>query len=121
MVSPSGQTVMFSAQPAVGGAPVSSSGTVNAQGVAAATVSIPPGAYTVGLTFAGDQYYEPSSASTQTLYVYQPTQFVIWGGNPPIPIGQPANVTIGQDYLFWGAHWAKQVQGGDFQANSSFS
>ncbi len=46
--------------------------------------------------------------------------FVIWGGNPTIPAGQPANVTIGQDYPFWGAQWAKQVLGGNWTANPSF-
>lgn len=66
---------------------------------------------------AGDAYYLPSNATSQTLYVYQPTKFVIWGGNS-------SNLTdaikAGQDYMFWGAQWTKQVTAGDFSANSSF-
>ncbi|MGD0309225.1 MAG: kelch repeat-containing protein [Acidobacteriota bacterium] len=69
--------------------------------------------------------YRGNSAGTATsscgaLLVYQESQFVIWGGNPPIPSGQTANVTIGQDYNFWGAQWWKQVLGGDWTANASF-
>lgn len=29
-------------------------------------------------------------------------------------------VKIGQDYMFWGVQWSKQVTAGDFQANASF-
>ena len=45
---------------------------------------------------------------------------MIWGGNPPIPTAQPANVTVGQDYNFWGAQWSKQVLGGNWTDNASF-
>lgn len=109
-----GRTVTF----AVGGS--SATGTTDSGGTASATLPLSPGKYALSASFAGDGYYQAANASAQTLYVYQPTQFVIWGGNPPIPSGQPANVAIGQDYTFWGAQWAKQVQGGDFQGNSSF-
>jgi len=71
-------------------------------------------------SFAGDGFYKSATAATQTLSVYQPSTFVIWGGNLPIPAGQPANVTVGRDYTFWGAQWAKQVQSGSFQANATF-
>jgi uncharacterized repeat protein (TIGR01451 family) len=69
--------------------------------------------------------YRGNTAGTVTsscgaLLVYQESQFVIWGGNPPIPSGQPANVTTGQDYNFWGAQWWKQVVGGDYTSNASF-
>jgi len=67
----------------------------------------------------GDTYYRPSSAS-QTLYVYQPTQFVIWGGNPPIPPGQRANLVTGNSYEFWGADWSQQVLGGSYTAGGNF-
>jgi hypothetical protein len=60
------------------------------------------------------------ASSCGALVTYQESQFVIWGGNPVIPPGQPANVTIGQDYVFWGAQWWKQVLGGDWTANASF-
>jgi hypothetical protein len=60
------------------------------------------------------------AASCGAILTYQESQFVIWGGNPVIPAGQPANVTIGQDYVFWGAQWWKQVLGGNWAANASF-
>jgi len=56
--------------------------------------------------------YLPSSA-TQHVFVYLPTQFVIWGGNA-------GGVTLGGRYQFWGAQWHKQVTGGAFTANASF-
>lgn len=101
-------------------------GTTDSTGVVTATLALDVGKYSITANLDGNDsngnptFYLPSSAPAQTLYVYQPTQFVIWGGNPPIPSGQTANVTIGQDYTFWGAQWAKQVQGGNFQANNSF-
>jgi hypothetical protein len=117
--SPGGQTVDFTATPATGGPPVTTSATIDTAGVAQANLPLPPGAYTLTLDFRGDTYYRPSSAS-QTLYVYQPTQFVIWGGNPPIPSGQRANLVIGDSYEFWGADWSKQVTGGSFTGGASF-
>jgi hypothetical protein len=109
-----GRTVTFNAGSAAG------SGTTDANGNASATLALAPGQYTMTATFAGDSYYLPSTSSAQTLYVYQPTSFVIWGGNLPIPPGQTANVAIGQDYTFWGSQWAKQVQSGAYQSNASF-
>jgi hypothetical protein len=61
-----------------------------------------------------------AAASCGAILTYQESQFVIWGGNPVIPAGRPANVTIGQDYVFWGAQWWKQVLGGNWTANASF-
>lgn len=106
-----GRTVNFTA----GG--VSATGITDATGSASATLSLPPGQYTVSASFGGDAYYLPSSTPAQTLYVYQPTQFVIWGGNLPNLAGA---VKVGQDFTFWGDQWAKQVTAGDFPANSSF-
>lgn len=117
--SPGGQTVDFTATPTTGGPPVTASATIDSAGVAQANLPLPPGAYTVNLDFRGDTYYQPSNA-TQTLYVYQPTQFVIWGGNPPIPSGQRASLVIGDSYEFWGADWSKQVTGGSFTGGASF-
>jgi len=110
----SGRNVTFTA----GGS--SATGTTDGSGTASATLPVSPGKYALRAAFAGDGYYQAASATAQTLYAYQPTQFVIWGGNPPIPSGQPANVAVGQDYTFCGAQWAKQVTGGDFRGNSSF-
>lgn len=107
----SGRTVSFHA----GG--VAGSGTTDSSGVATATLSLSPGSYTLTADFAGDTYYLSSEATAQTLTVYQPTQFVIWGGNAP---NLADAVKVGQDFTFWGAQWAKQVTGGDFRANNSF-
>ena len=60
------------------------------------------------------------ATSCGAILVYQESQFVIWGGNPTISAGQPANVTVGMDYPFWGAQWSKQVLGGNWTANASF-
>jgi hypothetical protein len=109
-----GRTIRFTA----GGATVT--GTTDAGGVATATVSLSPDQYQITATFTGDDDYRPASAEAQTLYVYQPTSFVIWGGNPPIPTDQPANITLGTDYLFWGAQWSKQVTGGTFPNSRDF-
>jgi hypothetical protein len=113
-----GQRIDFTATPATGGPPVTASATVDTAGVAQATLPLPPGAYAVTLDFRGDTYYRPSRAS-QTLYVYQPTQFVIWGGDPPIPSGARANLVIGNGYEFWGADWSKQVLGGIFTGGAA--
>jgi hypothetical protein len=45
--------------------------------------------------------------------VYQPSSFVIWGGNTP-------GVSLGQRLQFWGAQWSKQVAGGDYAAQADF-
>jgi streptogramin lyase len=110
----SGRTVTFTA----GG--MTAAATTDATGVAKVTLALVSGQYPLSAGFAGDANYKPSNAPAQTLIVFQPTQFVIWGGNPPIPSGQIANVAIGQDYMFWGAQWQKQVLGGNFQANAGF-
>jgi uncharacterized repeat protein (TIGR01451 family) len=60
------------------------------------------------------------ASSCGAILIYQESQFVIWGGNPTIPSGQPANITIGRDYMFWGAQWWKQVLGGNWTDNASF-
>jgi predicted outer membrane repeat protein len=119
-LSPAGQAVIFSATPTGGGSAVTATGTVDATGAASAKLSLPAGAYSLVASFGGDSYYKPATSAVRTLYVYQPTQFIIWGGNPPIASGQVANVTVGQNYLFWGAQWAKQVKGGDYKGSSSF-
>jgi hypothetical protein len=118
--NPGGQTVTFTATPSNGGSPVTGTATIDATGTATTTLALPPGSYSLTASFGGDGFYQPATAGPQTLYVYQPTTFVIWGGNLPIPAGQSANVTVGQDYTFWGAQWASQVKSGNFQANPSF-
>jgi PKD repeat protein len=91
----------------------SASGTTDVNGTASATLALPPGQYSLSANFAGDELYLAGNAVQPILYACQPTQFVIWGGNPD-------GVKVGQDYVFWGSQWAKQVKAGDYQANSSF-
>ena len=85
-------------------------GTTDVLGIAEAV--LPNGEHDVLVEYAGSEVYLPSSA-TQHVFVYLPTQFVIWGGNA-------GGVTLGSRYQFWGAQWHRQVTGGDFTANASF-
>lgn len=109
-----GRTVSFHA----GG--LTASGTTDAKGIAKATLALGPGEYKISADFAGDADYRASAVEARTLFVFEPTQFVIWGGNPSIRPDHWANVGTGKDYTFWGANWSKQVTGGEFPANSGF-
>jgi RHS repeat-associated protein len=95
---------------------VAASGTTDATGTAAATLtlpaSIPTGPALLRVAFAGDAT-EVAAATTVPVVVYQPTYFVLWGGNTP-------GLALGQYVNFWGSQWASQVTGGDFQADPSF-
>ncbi|MBI2185846.1 MAG: MBG-2 domain-containing protein [Acidobacteria bacterium] len=92
--------------------------TTNDSGMATAQLPLAIGEYVVNGEFARDENYLPATTSTpQGLYVYQPTQFVIWGGNAP---SLETAVRVGDRYLFWGAQWAKQVAAGSDGANESF-
>lgn len=97
------ETITFSAGSA------SASATSNP---ATATLSLANGRYTLSADFAGDTNYVASS-TTQTLYAYQMTNFVIWGGNA-------GGVKVGSDVNFWGSQWSKQVTGGNYHAGASF-
>lgn len=101
----SGETVIFNA------GSVTVSAITDASGVA--QVTLPIGEYTLLASFGGSAYYLPSSDSQGPLYVYRPTNFVIWGGNAE-------GVQVDQRYQFWGSQWWKQVTGGDFKADASF-
>lgn len=98
-----GETVTFVAGAATG------SGISNP---ASATLSLANGRYVLGASFAGDNNYSASSAS-QTLIAYQPSSFVVWGGNA-------GGVQVGADLNFWGAQWSSQVISGNYSAGSSF-
>ena len=116
----SGRAVVFTATPNNGGAAVTGNGTTDANGNAIASLTLPSGDYRLAANFAGDDDYLPADATSQThLYVYQPSQFVIWGGNPPGTASKP-NISVGSDYTFWGAQWSKQVMGGSYNGTSSF-
>jgi parallel beta-helix repeat protein len=101
----SGVEVIFS----VGGSDYSA--TTLAGGVATTSANLPIGAYTVETKVIVCDCCQ--FTDTDLFYVSQPTQFVIWGGNF-------GGVQMGQDYVFWGAQWAKQVKAGDFKGNPSF-
>jgi hypothetical protein len=85
--------------------------TTDSRGIAA--LPLPPGEYTIAARFAGTETYLPSTATQHPVYVYRPTTFVIWGGNPD-------GLQPGTRYQFWGAQWTTQVASGDFAGNASF-
>jgi hypothetical protein len=114
--STSGQSITFTATPIDGGTAKTFAGSTTSSGATTAVAGLLAGYYSLTATFAGDASYQSSSA-TQTLYVYLPTRFVIWGGNPG---STSPNVTIGQDYNFWGSTWANQVTGGTYPTGTSF-
>ncbi|HET7034476.1 MAG TPA: Ig-like domain repeat protein [Thermomicrobiaceae bacterium] len=115
-----GRTVSFTAVSNDDGTTYQGSGTTGTDGVASVDLQLPPGDYLLTAHFSSDGFYQPADAAAQAhLYVYAPTGFSIWGGNGGGTAASP-NVTLGGDYLFWGAQWAKQVTGGDYQATSSF-
>jgi len=115
-----GRTITFTATPNGGGTAVTGTGKTDSSGNASVSLKLGVGDYTLAASFAGDADYLASAATNQAhLYVYQPTHFVIWGGNPPGTSANP-NVTVGLDYTFWGAQWSRQVTGGAYQGTSSF-
>jgi len=85
--------------------------TTDSRGIAG--LLLPPGEYTIVARYAGGETYLPSTATQHPVYVYRPTTFVIWGGNPD-------GLQPGARYQFWGARWTTQVAGGDFTGNASF-
>jgi hypothetical protein len=82
-------------------------------GTGTVALILPPGEYRVTATFAGAEMYVPSQDTMDPVYVYRPTTFVIWGGNP-------GGIVTGGRYQFWGSGWSKQVVGGDYGGNASF-
>jgi hypothetical protein len=108
-----GQTPVVGRTVAFSGGGVSATGITDTSGVASAALGLQPGQYQLSASFADDPFYLSANATSQTLYVYQPTQFVIWGGNA-------GGVAVGQDFTFWGSQWDKQVTGGNYQANAGF-
>ena len=86
-------------------------------GVATATLDLPLGIHSVAAAFAGDPFYEPATDEASSLVVYEPGQFVIWGGNAPT---LDEALPLGGVYPFWGERWDEQVRAGDYAANTSF-
>jgi RHS repeat-associated protein len=122
------QTVSARLTDAVSGAPLpgrtvtftfgslTASGITGADGIATATLTLPAsqpaGLAELRIAVAGDACHLPA-ATTAPVLVYQPSSFVIWGGNTP-------GLSLGQRLQFWGAQWSRQVTGGDYAAQADF-
>ncbi len=106
-----GRDVTFTAVNVHTGGTVTLTGVTDFEGVA--RVVPPNGEYSLRADFIGSDLYYASNDSQSTVYVYRPTTFVIWGGNP-------GGVAPGQSYHFWGNDWWKQVTAGEFGGNASF-
>jgi hypothetical protein len=92
--------------------------TTDSAGSSSCTLSgLATGAFSVSAAFPGDHNYLDSSATGVPLYVYRPTNFVIWGGNEPKLADA---VKLGMDCNFWGAQWSKQVLAGGWSGDASF-
>ena len=104
----SGKTVIFTS------GTLSATAVTDATGTAAATLTLTAatGLTNLKAAFAGDTAHLPSS-TTVRLLVYQPSSFVIWGGNTP-------SLLLGQRVNFWSSQWEQQVAAGDYQAHGSF-
>jgi len=87
------------------------SAVTDADGIA--HVQLPIGEYILNADFEGSDYYLPSSAVQGPVYVYRPSNFVIWGGNAE-------GVQMGAQYMLWGAQWWKQITEDDFLSDASF-
>ncbi|HEX3126417.1 MAG TPA: carboxypeptidase regulatory-like domain-containing protein [Thermoanaerobaculia bacterium] len=95
---------------------LTASGITGADGIATATLTLPAaqptGLAELRITVAGDDCHLPAETTAPVL-VYQPSSFVIWGGNTP-------GLSLGQRLQFWGAQWDHQVTGGDYAAQADF-
>lgn len=73
--------------------------TTNAQGIAGVVLDI--GAYQqIHAKYAGSDYYLTSEDTQERVFVYRPTNFVVWGGY---------GMDVGQRCLFWGSQWWRQI------------
>jgi hypothetical protein len=83
-------------------------------GIASTVMSLPvttaTGSADLAVTFAGDSDVLPSTA-VQNGDLFQPTSFVIWGGNP-------LGVIAGQRVVFFANDWSKQVIAGDYNGGN---
>jgi hypothetical protein len=105
-----GKTVRFSIAGTIADALSDSSGraTTSIQ-ISAATAA---GSQAMDVSFAGDANVLPSSTS-QLMYVFAPSRFVIWGGNA-------TGVRVGDKVVFLSPDWFKQVKSGDYKAGGDF-
>lgn len=95
---------------------MTASAATDANSIAVTTLTLPASQPTsqavIQIAFAGDTYEQPASTTAPVL-IYQPSSFVVWGGNAP-------GHQVGQRVNFWGSQWEQQITGGDYQAHSSF-
>jgi hypothetical protein len=90
----------------------------DASGTAACAIAgLADGRYSVTAHFAGDRNYQPSDAAASVIFVYQPTSFVVWGGNEP---NLADAIAVGMDVTFWGAQWTSQVTSGAWPGAPAF-
>ena len=105
-----GKTVTFT----VGTTTVSA--VTDANGAATGSITLASaqvGPSSMTLSFAGDEFFNPS-VQTIPITIYSPAAFVVWGGNTE-------GLKIGQRVNFWGSQWESQVTSGPyFAANPSF-
>lgn len=74
---------------------------------------LPAGEYRVTARYAGAETYLPSEDTMDPVYVYRPTDFVVWGANP-------GGIQPGDRLQFWGRRWADQVIAGPYTGDPSF-
>ncbi|HEX3527742.1 MAG TPA: carboxypeptidase regulatory-like domain-containing protein [Thermoanaerobaculia bacterium] len=105
-----GKTVTFTVGSIVVSAVTDAAG--NATAALTLPATLPTGATSILVAFAGDAYELPASTRAP-LVLYQASSFVIWGGNT-------GGLALGQRVNFWGSQWESQVTAGDYAANASF-
>jgi hypothetical protein len=94
---------------------VSMDATTDDCGIASTRFDLGPGLYNITIVFGGDLCYN-GTIIYYSFYVYQDTNFVIWGDNLP----NLGDIVIGNSYTFWGIDWINQVTSGDYSAIDSF-
>lgn len=104
-----GATVAFTATGE--GEVITRTGTTGTDGVA--EFPLDNGEYLVRAAFGGSDVYLPSQSMERQVFVYQPTTFVIWGGNAE-------GVQVGARYQFWGSDWWRTITTGDVRGLASF-
>ncbi|MDT8340529.1 MAG: carboxypeptidase-like regulatory domain-containing protein [Longimicrobiales bacterium] len=87
--------------------------TAATDGAGVAAFLLPPGEYRLEARYAGAETYLPSTDTQEGVYVFTPTTFVVWGGNP-------GGLAPGDALQFWGSGWVRQVEGGAWAGNASF-
>jgi len=104
-----GKTIVFS----IGNS--AAAALTNADGIATVSVTAPGslnGPVDLSARFDGDTWATPSNATAGVL-AYQPSSWVVWGGNA-------APLSTGSKVVLYASDWHKQVTGGDYHAAAEF-